>query len=126
MMTHILTRALLAAGLGWSGNATAQATDTLSRIRALNAVTIGHRDVSVPFSFLDEQQRPVGYSLDLCAKIVDAIRTSQNLPNLEVRHRVVTAASRIPLIANGTVDLECGATTNTAERQQQVGFLVTT
>lgn len=126
MTIRLLACAVLSAGLAWSDSATAQVTDTLARIRALNTVTIGYREASVPFSFLDGQQRPIGYSLDLCNKIVDAIRANLNLPNLEVRHRPVTAASRIPLIANGTVDMECGATTNTAERQQQVAFVVTT
>jgi glutamate/aspartate transport system substrate-binding protein len=104
----------------------AQETDTLKKIKASNTLVIGHRDVSVPFSFLDDKQQPIGYSIDLCLKIVEAIRTTQKLPKLQVKMQAVTAATRIPLIANGTIDMECGATTNTVERQQQVSFVVTT
>lgn len=106
--------------------ASGQELNTLKKINATNAITIGHRDVSMPFSYLDDKKQPIGYSIDLCMKIVDAIKTTQKLKQLEVKLQPVSAATRIPLIANGTVDLECGATTNTIERQQQVAFSVTT
>jgi len=104
----------------------AQEIDTLKKIRVTNAITIGHRDVAVPFSYVDARQQPIGYSMDLCMRIVDAIRISQKMPRLDVKLRPVTAANRFPLLANGTVDIECGSTTNTIERQEQVSFLVTT
>jgi glutamate/aspartate transport system substrate-binding protein len=104
----------------------AQELDTLKKIKASNTIVLGHRDVSVPFSYFDDKQQAVGYSIDLCMKIVNAIKTTQKLPKLEVKLRPVTAATRIPMIANGTVDIECGATTNKVERQQQVSFAMTT
>ena len=104
----------------------AQELDALKKIKATNTFTIGHRDVSMPFSYFDDKQHPIGYSMDLCMRIVDALKTTQKAPKLDVKLRPVTAANRIPLLANGTVDIECGATTNTIERQQQVSFVTTT
>jgi glutamate/aspartate transport system substrate-binding protein len=104
----------------------AQELDTLKKVKATNTFTIGHRDVSMPFSYFDDKQQPIGYSMDLCMRIVDAVKTTQKVAKLDVKLRPVTAATRIPLLANGTVDIECGATTNTIERQQQVSFVVTT
>ena len=83
------------------------------------------RDGSVPFSYLDDQQRYIGYSVDLCLKVVDALRAQLALPGLKVAMNPVTSANRIPLIANGTIDLECGSTTNNLERQQQAAFAPT-
>ena len=106
--------------------AKAQEFDTFKRMKATETIIVGYRDVSSPFSYLDSNKEPIGYSIDLCLKIVDAIRTSQQLPRLAVKWTMVTRAARIPMVANGTVDIECGSTTNTVERQQQVGFANTT
>lgn len=106
--------------------ASSQELNTLKKINTTNSITIGHRDVSMPFSYLDDKKQPIGYAIDLCMKVVDAIKTTQKLKQLEVKLHPVSAATRIPLVANGTVDIECGATTNTIERQQQVSFAVTT
>jgi glutamate/aspartate transport system substrate-binding protein len=76
----------------------------------------------VPFSYLDDKQQPVGYAMDLCAKIVDAIKADLKLPNMKVMLQPVTSSNRIPLLQNGTIDLECGSTTNSVQRQQQVAF----
>jgi glutamate/aspartate transport system substrate-binding protein len=95
---------------------------TLKKIKDSGSITIGHRDASVPFSYYDDKQRPVGYAMDLCARIVDAVKAELKMPNLKVNYQLVTSANRIPLIANGTVDLECGSTTNNTARQQQVAF----
>lgn len=112
-----------AAALAASTAAGAQPlTGTLQKIKETGAITLGVRDSSVPFSFLDDKQRPVGYAVDLCMKVVDAVKRELALPNLEVRTSSVTSATRIPLIANGTIDLECGSTTNNADRQKQVAF----
>lgn len=89
-------------------------------------ISIGYRDVSLPFSYLDERKQPIGYSIDLCMKIFEAVKKVLEMPRLSIRWQVVTSASRIPLVANGTVDIECGSTTNTLERQQYVGFTYTT
>jgi glutamate/aspartate transport system substrate-binding protein len=95
---------------------------TLKKIKETGAITIGFRESSVPFSYLDGKQQPVGYAMDICYKIVDAVKKELKLDKLEVKLNPVTSATRIPLMANGTIDLECGSTTNNAERQKQVGF----
>jgi len=97
-------------------------TGTLAKVRELGYITIGHREASVPFSYIDDKQRPIGFAMDICAKIVDAVKRELKLDKLEVRYQLVTASSRIPLLANGTIDLECGNTTNNAERQKQVAY----
>ena len=102
--------------------ALAQESPTLKKIRDTGAITIGHRDTSIPFSYYDDKQNVVGYAMDICMRVVDAIKTELKMPNLQVKLNPVTSATRIPLIANGTVDLECGSTTNNLERQKQVAF----
>ena len=105
----------------------AQALDgTLKKVKESNTITLGVRDASTPFSYLDDNQKPVGYSIDLCMKIVDAVKAELKMPGLNVVMQPVTSATRIPLMANGTIDLECGSTTNNLERQQQVSFVDTT
>lgn len=116
------------AGLGQAlaAPAAAPGSPTLRKIRDTGLITLGYRDASVPFSYLDDKRRPIGYSMDLCMKVVDAVRAELHLPELEVRQMLVSSATRFPLVANGTVDLECGVTTNTTERQRLVAFSVTT
>src|SRR5919199_1095107 len=97
-------------------------TGTLKKVKDSNAIVIGYRDASVPFSYLGADQKPVGYAMDICFKIADAVKAKLNLPNLEVKLNPVTSATRIPLMANGTIDLECGSTTNNVEREKQVAF----
>jgi glutamate/aspartate transport system substrate-binding protein len=99
---------------------------TIDKVKAESRITIGYRESSVPFSYLDENQKPVGYSLDLCMEIVSAIKAKYSLNNLDVAMVPVTSATRIPLLTNGTIDLECGSTTNTKERLQLVSFSPTT
>ncbi|MET3181334.1 L-glutamate-binding protein /L-aspartate-binding protein [Variovorax sp. YR750] len=100
--------------------------DTLQKIKETGAITLGYRESSVPFSFLDGQQKPVGISMDLCAAIVDKVKQQLNLPKLEVKQVAVNSSNRIPLVVNGTVDVECGGTANNAARQKQVAFSVAT
>src|SRR5882757_1729170 len=97
-------------------------TGTLKKIKESGTITIGHRDSSIPFSYYDDKQNVVGYAMDICMKIVDAVKTELKMPNLQVKLNPVTSATRIPLMANGTVDLECGSTTNNLDRQKQVSF----
>lgn len=104
----------------------AQQSPTLRKIQETGVITIGFRDKSIPFSFLDRQQRPIGYSIDLCQRVVDAIRVRIKRPGLEVLMRPVTSANRISFVVNDIIDLECGSTTNTAERKKDVAFSVTT
>ncbi len=101
-------------------------TGTLKKVKDAGVITIGYRESSIPFSYLDDKQVPIGYSMDLCNRIVDAVRAEIKAPNLKVVLQPVTSATRIPLMANGTIDMECGSTTNNVERQAQVGFVVTT
>jgi glutamate/aspartate transport system substrate-binding protein len=104
------------------GAAFAQSGGTLQKIKDTGTITLGYRESSAPFSYLDDNQKPIGYALDICMKVVDAVKAELKLPNLKVEMTPVTSATRIPLIANGTIDLECGSTTNNAERQKQVAF----
>jgi len=98
---------------------------TLKKIKETGTITLGHRDASIPFSYFDDKQAAVGYAIDLCGKIVDAVKAELKMPNLQVKLNPVTSATRIPLMANGTIDLECGSTTNNFERQKQVAFTIT-
>ena len=97
-------------------------TGTLKNIKDTGAITLGFRDSSIPFYYLDDNQKPVGFAMDICYKIVEAVKKELKLDKLEVKLNPVTSATRIPLMANGTIDLECGSTTNNAERQKQVAF----
>ena len=98
----------------------------LKKIKDSGQITVGYRESSIPFSYLDDKARPVGYAMDICGRIVDEIKKELNLPALKVNLQSVTSGNRIPLVANGTVDMECGSTVNNAERQAQVGFSDTT
>jgi glutamate/aspartate transport system substrate-binding protein len=115
---------LAAATLAVSAPVLAQ-EGTLKKIKDAGAITIGHRDASIPFSYYDDKQQPVGYAMELCLRIVDAVKNDLKMPNLKVNYQLVTSANRIPLMANGTIDLECGSTTNNLERQKQVWFTIT-
>jgi len=95
---------------------------TLEKIKSSGTFTLANRDASIPFSYYDENQKPVGYSVDLCMHVFEAVKKKLNMPNLKLNFQLVTSANRIPLVSNGTVDLECGSTTNNLERQQQVDF----
>ena len=97
-------------------------TGTLKKIKDSGTITIGHRETSVPFSYLDDRQQPVGYSMDICAAIVEEVKKELGLASLTVKYNPVTSQTRIPLMANGTIDLECGSTTNNLTRQKQVAF----
>ena len=117
--------ARLALALGFVLPAAVQAQDltgTLQKVKETGTVMMGVRDSSVPFSYLDDKQQPVGFAIDVCLKVVDAVKARLAMPGLKVVMTPVTSATRIPLLANGTIDLECGSTTNNAARQQQVAF----
>ncbi|KML37857.1 MULTISPECIES: glutamate/aspartate ABC transporter substrate-binding protein, partial [Burkholderia] len=95
---------------------------TLKKIKDTGVVSLGIRESSVPFSYSDNQQKNIGYSRDIASRIVDQLKTELNLPNLSVKEIPITSQNRIPLLQNGTVDFECGSTTNTLERQKQAAF----
>jgi glutamate/aspartate transport system substrate-binding protein len=98
---------------------------TLRKVKETGTFTIGHRDSSIPLSYLDDKLLPVGFSIDLCKHVVDAVKAKLEMANLQVKYNPVTSATRIPLVANGTVDIECGSTANMTSRQTQVGFSYT-
>ncbi|MGB5868997.1 MAG: amino acid ABC transporter substrate-binding protein [Albidovulum sp.] len=118
--------AFVAAGLAAPVFADAGDSPTLQRIQERGVVNIGHRETSIPFSYIGDNNEPIGYSIDLCLKIVDAIKAELGVDSLEVKYIPVTGQTRIPLIANGTIDMECGSTTNNLTRQLQVEYLPTT
>src|SRR5471030_1065747 len=123
MRMKVLITTIAAAGL-FAGSAVAQ-EGTLKKIKDTGTITIGHRESSVPFSYYDDKQQVIGYAMDLCNRIVEAVKRDLKLAKLDVKLNPVTSATRIPLMANGTVDLECGSTTNNLERQKQVAFTIT-
>ncbi len=120
-------RAVLATAIGLVVCGPALALDgTLKKVKESGTITLGHRESSTPFSYYDDKQKVIGYSIDLCMKIVEAVKAELKMPDLKVALAPVTSATRIPLLANGTVDMECGSTTNTLERQKQIAYAPTT
>ena len=114
--------AVLCAGTLVLGGAVS--ADELDRIRQAGKIVVAHRESSFPFSYLDDAKRPVGYAMDLCSRLVAAIRARLSQPDLPVEYLLVTSSSRVPAIAEGKASLECGSTTNTAERRRQVDYTV--
>ena len=132
--------AFLALGLAGCNNSSETATDakpadgdaaaaaanpnsTLQKIKDSGTIVVGYRDSSIPFSYVaDDPNQPMGYAHDLEMKIVEAVKENLNMPDLKVRYNLITSQTRIPLVQNGTVDFECGSTTNNVERQEQVAF----
>ena len=105
-----------------SVSALAQEAGTLKKIKDSGAITLGHRESSFGFSYTDGTGSPVGYSIDICFRIIEAIKAELKLGKIEVKFQPVTSQNRIPLVVNGTVDIECGSTTNLVERQKDVAF----
>jgi ABC-type amino acid transport substrate-binding protein len=98
------------------------AQTTLAKIQAANTISIGHRETSVPFSYMDANNEVIGFSQDICNRVIDAVKAKIRKPDLKARFIPVTSQNRIALVQNGTVDLECGVTTNLKARQAQVAF----
>ncbi|WOH78486.1 amino acid ABC transporter substrate-binding protein [Bradyrhizobium sp. BEA-2-5] len=108
--------------LAASPAAAEELSGTLQKIKETKKVTLGFQEASVPFSYLDDNQRPIGFALDICLKIVEAVKKQLGMPDIIVDTLAVTSSNRIPLMVNGTLDLHCSATTNNADRQKQVAF----
>src|SRR5580765_8937210 len=113
--------ALAAAVCAGQANAE-ELTGTLKKIKETGAITIGYRDSSIPFSYMDDNQKPIGFAIDICRSIVEGVEKELKLDKLQVEFNPVTSSTRIPLLANGTIDLECGSTTTNADRLKQVSF----
>ncbi len=113
------------AGLGAASARAEDLSGTLKKIKETGSISLGFRNSSIPFSYLDDSQKPVGYAMDICYAIVDAVKKELKLDQLAVELVPVSSSTRIPLLANGTIDLECGSTTNNPERQRQIAFSYT-
>ena len=126
-MKRLALAAALATALSVAATLPAQAQEsaTLKKIKDTGSITLGHRESSIPFSYYDDKQQVIGYSHELMLKVVDGIKAELKLAKIDTRLMPVTSANRITLIQNGTVDIECGSTTNNLERQKQVGFSTT-
>ena len=118
MKLSVLMAALVLCATG------AQAADTLGKIAQSGKITLSYRESSVPFSYLNGPEKPIGFSVDLSNAVVEAVKKKLDKPNLEVALMPVTSQNRIPLITNGTVDLECGSTTNNSARAKDVDFAI--
>ena len=126
-MPHTMRRLLLSLMLlicATSGRAEAPSLSTLQKLSQTATINLGHRESSVPFSYYDSRRQVVGYSHDLMLRVVDSLKTELKLPALTVKLVPVTSQNRIPLLQNGSVDLECGSTTHNLERARQVSFSV--
>ncbi|HEX9291320.1 MAG TPA: glutamate/aspartate ABC transporter substrate-binding protein [Anaeromyxobacteraceae bacterium] len=117
-----LVMAALACGLALTPALAQDTGGTLKKIKDAGVISLGHRESSIPFSYYDDKQQVVGYSHELMLRAVEAVKKELNLPNLQIKLTPVTSQNRIPLIQNGTIDIECGSTTNNLERQKQVSF----
>ncbi len=115
---RMITITLLACSFSFATNA----QTTIDKIRQSNTISVGYRESSIPFAYLDDAKKPIGYSLDICAQLIDGIKRELKLPKLAVNMVPVQAAERIPFVVDGKVDLECGNTTATAERKTKVAF----
>jgi glutamate/aspartate transport system substrate-binding protein len=122
MKNYVIATVLCLLALGSVTRADEELTGTLKKIKDSGTIAVGHRESSLPFSYYDDKNQVVGYAQDLVLKVIDAVKQKLNLPNLQVKLIPVTSQNRIPLIQNGTIELEAGSTTNNLERQQQVNF----
>lgn len=122
MVTQYLFIVLAAGMLYTSASQAQESIGTLKKIETTKTVTLGHRESSIPFSYYDDKQQVIGYSHEIMLKVVDAIKHELRLPDLRVKLVPISSQNRIALIQNGSVDLECGSTSNTIERQRQVAF----
>jgi len=104
----------------WSAAASAQGT--LEKVKDSGSIALAYREASIPFSYLDEKAQPTGFGWEICGRIVDEVRKATGRADLAVKTQPVTSANRIPLLMNGTIDIECGSTTNNSERAKQVDF----
>jgi len=123
-LSKLVSAALIAAAFA-AAPALAQESATLKKAKDTGTLTLGHREASIPFSYYNDQQQVIGYSQELMMKVVEGVKENLKLAKLDTKMMPVTSANRITLIQNGTIDIECGSTTNNLERQKQVGFSTT-
>jgi len=118
----LLAAAIAQSASGQESDELAQLTGTLKKIKATKTIAIGYREASVPFSYLNAARQPIGYSIDLCLQIAEDVRGELGDDTIQVKYVAVNTQNRIPSVVDGTVDLECGQTTNNTERQKLVAF----
>jgi glutamate/aspartate transport system substrate-binding protein len=126
LLRHWIGSSFSIACLAVAAAQAAEPTGVLKKVKDSGQITVGYRESSIPFSYLDDKAQPVGYTMELCNRVVDALKKELKLPNVAVKLQAVTSQNRIPLVVNGTVDMECGSTVNNVERQAQVAFSDTT
>ncbi|WP_343629176.1 amino acid ABC transporter substrate-binding protein [Roseateles sp.] len=119
----VVALTLVVSGAG-SGIALAQPGGTLEKVKSSGVITVAYRDSSIPFSYLDAEAKPTGFGWEICGKIVDQVKKATGRADLKVQTQSVSSQNRIPLLANGTIDIECGSTTNNSERAKQVDFAI--
>jgi glutamate/aspartate transport system substrate-binding protein len=122
-MLHAILRQLALAALALPALACAQ-TSTLDKIKQSGTMTLAYRESSIPFSYLDDKAQPTGFGFEICEKIADRVKAATGRSDLKKQYQAVTSANRIPLLVNGTIDIECGSTTNNSERGKQVQFAI--
>jgi glutamate/aspartate transport system substrate-binding protein len=119
----LIASGIILSGLLLAGSASAaELTGTLKKISETGTITVGYREASVPFSYILDDGKPVGYAFEICQAIAENVKKELNKPDLKVNYQAITSANRIPLIQNGTVDVECGSTTNSKKRQREASF----
>lgn len=118
------TRRLLISVLALAASGTAFAQATLDKVKASGQMTLAYRESSIPFSYLDDKAQPVGFGVEICDRIVDEVKKVTGRTDLKISRQAVTSANRIPLLTNGTIDIECGSTTNNSDRAKQVAFAI--
>ncbi len=128
MLKKIGLAVLAIAFMAGTGTPAAAQEDSyiLKRIKERGVINMGHREASIPFSYIGPDGKPMGYSIDLCMRIIARVKDTLKMPNLKVKLVPVTSQTRIPLMANGTIDLECGSTTNNLTRSKHVDYLAIT
>ena len=119
LTTALLPMLTLALGAIMAPQAGAQ---TLDKVKASGSITVAYRESSIPFSYLDDKAQPTGFGWEICGRIVDEVKKATGRADLKVETQSVTSANRIPLLVNGTIDVECGSTTNNSDRAKQVAF----
>jgi glutamate/aspartate transport system substrate-binding protein len=123
-MSHALVlRPLCLLALALPALALAQ-TSTLDKIKQNGSMTLAYREASIPFSYLDDKAQPTGFGFEICEKIAERVKTATGRADMKKQYQAVTSANRIPLLTNGTIDIECGSTTNNSERAKQVSFSI--
>jgi len=118
MRIRVLTMMLAA----FAAPAAMAQTATLDKVKGSGTIAVAYREASIPFSYLDDKAQPTGFGWEICGRVVDEVRKATGRSDLKVQTQAVTSANRIPLLQNGTIDIECGSTTNNSERGKQVAF----